>query len=120
VISTPNLADFYSRLTFLFGYTPFSYNPSKFRVATPFSNLETNMGHKSVFTYKGLRQLLLIHGFKVIKSEGYCYCDRFYIDIDVGKRKREVGFYRFRGIVNKLLPNSMREGMLFISKKVRK
>ena len=117
VISTPNLADFYSRLTFMFGYTPFSYNPSKFRVATPFSKLETNMGHKSVFTYKGLRQLLLIHGFEVVKSEGYCYCD---LNADMEKRKREAGFYRFRERVNKLLPNSMREGMLFISMKVRK
>jgi len=117
VISTPNLADFYSRLTFMFGYTPFSYNPSKFRVATPFSKLETNMGHKSVFTYKGLKQLLLIHGFEVIKSEGYCYCD---LNADMEKRKREAGFYRFRERVNKLLPNSMREGMLFISMKVRK
>ena len=117
VISTPNLADFYSRLTFLFGYTPFSYNPSKFRVATPFSKLETNMGHKSVFTYKGLRQLLLIHGFEVIKSEGYCYCD---LNADMEKRKREAGFYRFRERANKLLPNSMRKGMLFICRKVSK
>lgn len=88
VISTPNLADFYSRLTFLFGYTPFSYNPSKFRVATPFSKLETNMGHKSVFTYKGLRQVLLIHGFEVIKSEGYCYYDRFYLTLYPEKKKK--------------------------------
>jgi hypothetical protein len=89
-------------------------------VATPFSKLETNMGHKSVFTYKGLRQVLLISGFEVIKSEGYCYCDRFYINLDTGKRKREAGFYRFRKIFNKLLPSGMKEGLLFICRKVRK
>ena len=120
VISTPNLADFYSRMTFLFGYTPFSYNPSKFRVAAPFSKLNTNMGHKSVFTYKGLKQVLSIHGFEVIKSEGYCYYDCFYLTINPEKRKRQVGFYKFRETLDKLLPKDMEEGMLFICRKVKK
>ena len=120
VISTPNLADFYSRITFLFGYTPFSYDSSKFRIATPFSLFESNRGHKSVFTYKGLKQLLPIYEFKVIRTEGYCYCDRFYLSIDPGKRKREVGFNRFRGVLDKLLPKSMREGVLFICRKERR
>jgi len=118
VVSTPNLADFYSRLTFLFGYTPFSYDPSIFRVAIPFSKvIETDRGHKSVFTYKGLKRVLLIRGLEVIKSEGYCYCD---LNADMEKRKREAGFYRFRERANKLLPNSMRKGMLFICRKVSK
>ena len=118
VVSTPNLADFYSRLTFLFGYTPFSYDLSIFRVAIPFSKvIETDRGHKSVFTYKGLKRVLLIRGLEVIKSEGYCYCD---LNADMEKRKREAGFYRFRERANKLLPNSMRKGMLFICRKVSK
>ena len=118
MISTPNLADIYSRIVFLFGYTPFSYNPSEFRVAAPFSKLDTNMGHKSVFTYKGFKELLSIHGFEIIRSEGYCYHDPFYIDPCTKKRKREVGFYEIRDVVNKLIPKDMREGMLFICKKV--
>lgn len=120
VISTPNLADFYSRITFLLGDSPYSYNPSKFRVTTPFSKSETNAGHKSVFTFKGLKKVLLIHGFEVVKSKGYCYCDRFYLNKDEGKRKRGVGFYRFRERVNKLLPNSMKEGLLFVCRKVKR
>ncbi len=117
MLSTPNLADLYSRMIFIFGYTPFSYNPSKYRVASPLTKTETDMGHKSVFTYKGLMELLLIHGFKIIKSVGYCYCDSFY-GIDSKKEKREVGFFQNRIFVNKLLPKTMREGMLFICKKV--
>ena len=120
VISTPNLADFYSRISFLFGNTPFFYNPSKFRVATPFSKFNTNMGHKSVFTHKALKQLLSLHGFKLVKSEGYCYCDRFYFNLNREKRKREAGFYGLRKTLENLLPKSMREGMLFICRKVRK
>ena len=120
MISTPNLADFYSRLIFLFGYTPFSYNPSKFRVAVPFSKLDTNMGHKSVFTYKGLKEILSIHGFEIIKSYGYSYTDSFYINLDRTKRERELGFYRFRRILDKLLPKGCKEGMLFICHKVKR
>jgi ubiquinone/menaquinone biosynthesis C-methylase UbiE len=117
VISTPNLADIYSRITFSLGYTPFSYNPSKFRVATPFSKIETNMGHKSVFTYKGLKKLLEIHRFNIISSYGYSYTDSFYFETDSEKKNREVGFYEIRKSINNILPKSMREGMLFICNK---
>lgn len=94
VISTPNLADFYSRITFLFGYTPFSYDPSsKFKVAVPFSKVrDIDRGYKSVFTFKALGELLMIHGFKIIQKEGYCYCDDFYISFDSRRQKREIGF----------------------------
>ena len=120
IISTPNLADLYSRISFLFGNTPFFYNPSKFRVATPFCKLNTNMGHKSVFTHKALKQLLSLREFKIIQSEGYCYCDPFYFNVYPGKKKREAGFYGLRKTLDKILPKTMREGMLFICRKVRK
>lgn len=118
IISTPNLADFYSRITFLLGYTPFSYNPSKFRVAVPFSKVETNMGHKSVFTYKGLKELLTIHGFNIVGSYSYSYIDSFYFENDLEKMKNEVGFYNVRKMLDRILPKSMGEGMLFICNKV--
>ncbi len=117
IISAANLGDFYSRITFLFGYIPFNYNPSKFRVATPFSKIETNMGHKSVFTFRGLKELLLINRFKILKSYGYSYTSSFYLKLDPEKKRREVGFYRFRRIFVKLLPIGCREGMLFIGRK---
>lgn len=112
IISTPNLSDFFSRITFLFGFTPYSYNPSKYRVAVPFSKLESNMGHKSVFTYKGLEELLLIYKFSKIQSYGYSYADSFYLDLSPEIRKRQAGFFKLRKCINCLLPKSMCEGML--------
>lgn len=118
VIGTPNLADFYSRLTFLLGYTPYSYNPSKFRVAVPFHKIDTHVGnklvcadHKSVFTYKGLKQLLEIHGFRIISANGYSYYS------EVEKSGRGVGFRKSRSVMNQILPKGLKEGLLFICKK---
>lgn len=111
MISTPNLADFYSRLTFLFGYTPYSYNPSKFRVAVPFQKINITAGHKSVFTYKGLKQLLEIHGFRIISASGYHYCN------EEERSERGVGFIRFRRLMSLILPQGLQEGLLFICKK---
>jgi SAM-dependent methyltransferase len=118
VLSTPNLADLYSRITFLLGYTPFSYDPSKLRIASPFSKvIHTDRGHKSVFTFKHLKLLLEIHGFKIIWTKGYPYCDDFYLNLDPKKGGREIGFYKLRKALNVVLPNSLREGMLFICQK---
>jgi len=114
IISTPNLSDFYSRIAFLFGFTPFSYNPSKYRVAVPFSKLESNMGHKSVFTHKGLEELLNLYGFRKIKSYGYAYVDSFYLELNPEIRKRQAGFYNIRKLLNLFLPHSMREGIIYI------
>ncbi|MGB7533088.1 MAG: class I SAM-dependent methyltransferase [Halobacteriota archaeon] len=111
VISTPNLADLYSRIVFLLGYTPYSYNPSKFRVAIPFQKTNTNAGHKSVFTYSGLKQLLGIHGFRIIHSNGYHYCN------EMKRSERSVGFINIRRQLNLILTKSLKEGQLFICKK---
>lgn len=119
ILSTPNLSDFYSRIVFLLGYSPFNYTPSKFRVATPISKLDTSMGHVSVFTYKGLNQLLLIHGFKIIKSDGYFYCDDFYINQNP-LSTHGVGLYNIRRIINRFLPITMREGMIFLCEKIHR
>ena len=116
IISTPNLSDFYSRIVFLFGYTPFNYTPSEFRVAVPISKLDTSMGHISVFTYKGFNQLLSIHGLRVLKSGGYFYCDDFHINKNPIS-DHGIGLYNIRRMINMILPISMREGMIFICKK---
>jgi SAM-dependent methyltransferase len=119
IISTPNLADIYSRITFLFGYTPFSYNPCKFRVGVPFSNINTNMDHKNVFTQRALEELLEVHNFEVIKKFGYSYSESFYLDIEPAKKKSDlVGFDGVRNFLDKILPSSLNEGLLFICKKV--
>ena len=36
ILSTPNLADVCSRITFLFGYTPFNYDPSAYKIWIPY------------------------------------------------------------------------------------
>jgi SAM-dependent methyltransferase len=117
VIATCNLADIYSRLTFLFGYQPFMYNPSRLRIAVPFGRIDTYMGHKSVFTFRGLKDFLRNHGFGIEGSCGYSYAHDVYFGYDSNRRKREVGFYGIRKVLNRVSPKLAREGMLFICRK---
>jgi len=117
LITSPNLADFYSRLVFLFGYTPYAYNPSiRYKVASPFTKFRTIAGemyipdHKSVFTYKGLKEILRLRGFKVIYEDGFTYAVDCFV-YGVGKPK-------IRKIIDRILPKGLKEGILMGCKKV--
>jgi SAM-dependent methyltransferase len=123
VISTSNLATIYNRLAVLFGFSPFNYQPSRYRVGRVFGNgvdggprSLLSMPHISVFTYKGLKQLLTIHGFKVLKSAGYPYTDLFYFDLDPTRHETE-GFLRPRRLIDHFLPVSLKEAVLIICRK---
>ena len=75
LLSTPNLAWWLNRLALLLGYQPYwsecstVYNVGKFKrnQGQPLS------GHLRLYTYKALKQLLELHGFKVIASKGVTY-----------------------------------------------
>jgi len=64
-----------NRLALLFGYQPYwsecstMYNVGKFR-----RNLNIPLsGHLRLYTYRALKQLLELHGFRVIASKGVAY-----------------------------------------------
>lgn len=71
-IGTPNLAAWYNRILFLFGYVPNHIELSKrFNVGKPWSWGNVPLGgHKFVYTIPALLQLLNHYNFKVISVEG--------------------------------------------------
>ena len=71
-IGTPNLAAWFNRILFLFGYVPHSVELStKFNVGKAFYwNEEELGGHIYVYTPTALRQLLRWHGFRILSIEG--------------------------------------------------
>lgn len=73
-IGTPNLAAWFNRILFLFGYVPHSVELSKhINVGKAFDwNNEELGGHIYVYTVPALIQLLKAKGFKIISVEGEC------------------------------------------------
>jgi SAM-dependent methyltransferase len=118
IVSTPNLADLYSRINLLLGYPPLSYDSSVYRTPKPLSkSFKTERSHKSVFTYRGLNTLLSASGFRIVDSCGYDYADAFSDKLNPNQRRREVGFFRTRRVLSRFLPQTLAEGMLFVCKK---
>ena len=120
VISTPNLADIGSRIALLFGNVPFSYDPSKYRVAVPLSPLRgrlSDRNHKSVFTMKALCEMLEVQGFDVVGSSGFSYAGNMGLRCVGGHESRSIGFHTTRLLGNRVLPRSMREGLIVVCRK---
>jgi|GEM_PF-416027 SAM-dependent methyltransferase len=117
ILAIANLADLYSRIAFLFGYAPFHYDASTHKVGSLSPIKTTTRGHKSVFTYKGAKELLVSYGFQIVESHGYTYIDPFYWEHGLRDHRREVGYDNIRRLFGAILPTSLSEGMLFISKK---
>ena len=71
-IGTPNLAAWFNRVLFLFGYVPHSVELSKrHNVGKAFDwNKEELGGHLYVYTVPALLQLLKHHGFKIQSVRG--------------------------------------------------
>lgn len=71
-IGTPNLAAWFNRILFLFGYVPHSVELSKrHNVGKAFNwNKEPLGGHLYVYTVPAILELLKIHGFKIISVKG--------------------------------------------------
>jgi len=74
VLTTPNLASWPNRLMLPLGFQPFSTSASlryeqvgKFKLV----GVQGHRGHIRVFTLRALRELLALHGFEIVKLEGW-------------------------------------------------
>jgi SAM-dependent methyltransferase len=115
ILSSPNLADLYSRVVFLLGYMPFQYNPSKIRPGSPLGQAPLDMSHKSVLTFRALQELVVAYGFRIERSYGYCGVDPF-----TNARiclEGSAGLFRTRRFLNRILPNTLREETLLVCTK---
>jgi SAM-dependent methyltransferase len=126
VIMTPNLADIYSRVFFMFGYNPIQYNPARLRVATPFRSVQWgDTGHESVFTYKAMKEILVLKGFAIHGSYGFSTIDELENTLREGRclttdetlRTNLTRFSRTRKLLGRILPAGLNEGMVFIARK---
>jgi SAM-dependent methyltransferase len=129
IISTPNLADLYNRFFLIMGYSLHNYNVSQwYKTGNPFIkdlSGKRHGNHKSVFTTTQLIELLeKIYHMEIVYSKGYSYYEpdwlSYYKEDDrmlIKKSVTTVGHQRIRTLLNKLLPNSLREGILLLAKK---
>lgn len=67
VITTPNLAAWYNRIALLFGFQPFWADVSNRYNVGKMLKFGEGGGHLRVFTYRALKELLLLHQFKILK-----------------------------------------------------
>lgn len=67
ILTTTNLAALHYRFMLLFGMQPMCLHPSKYKVF-PLKGENPFYGHKSVFTYGALKEVLKKNNFKIIKS----------------------------------------------------
>lgn len=122
IITTPNLACIYNRLFLALGWTPGNSFPSlRYLVGNPL--LEKTGGrfgiatdHKSVFTWKGLTELLSHYGAEVVASRGYSYSQATPCRT-LGDIEYQPPLSGMRSAINQLLPKRLREGMLFICRR---
>ena len=71
IITTPNLAAWYNRIALLLGFQPFLTDTGyRFYVGKMMWFGETGGEPLRVFTYKALKQTLVLHGFKIVKAKG--------------------------------------------------
>lgn len=76
VITTPNLAAWFNRLIFLFGYQPFFLEASTvdktigLKFTRKFTPNKTPVGHTRCFTLKALKDILELHGYQIILVKG--------------------------------------------------
>lgn len=76
VLTTPNLAAWFNRIILLLGYQPFFTEVSTFDKTMGLSftrNLTENrepVGHLRCFTLKALRDILELHGYKILLVKG--------------------------------------------------
>lgn len=69
IVTTANLASWFNRLSLLFGYQPIFSDVS---LKYSFGHLWklAPMGHLRLYTYRSLRQMVEIFGFKIIDAQG--------------------------------------------------
>jgi len=100
----------------LFGWSFSNYHASAYKTGNPLlkispGKLWNENLHKSVFTFKELSQLLANHfGFETVYSDGFSYGNKQSTGSD-------SSFGGIRNFINRLMPKSLREGIVIIAKK---
>ncbi|EKD49276.1 MAG: methyltransferase type 11, partial [uncultured bacterium] len=76
IVTTANLASWFNRLSLLFGYQPIFTDVS---LKHSFGHLWklAPMGHLRLYTYRALRKMIEIYGFKIIKVKGLGISNKF-------------------------------------------
>ena len=119
IITTPNLACLPNRIFLLLGWSIANYSPSlRYTTGNPYlRNRLDGFGfvgdHKSLFTWQGFKELLEKYNFQIIAARGFNYAQNGKIQI-IGKRYIKIPMNRFRRTLNYILPQSLKEGMLFV------
>jgi SAM-dependent methyltransferase len=119
VLTTPNLACIFNRIFLALGWSPANYFASlRYLVGNPLGpktggKFGIVADHKSVFTWRGLEELLGIYGLKVLHSNGYTYA-QYERSRTVGELYYELPHVRARFFLTGLLPKRLREGMIFV------
>lgn len=71
IITTPNLAAGYNRVALLFGFQPFQADAGyRHYVGKMMKFGNSGGGHLRLFTYRALKELLILHSFRVVKVIG--------------------------------------------------
>jgi len=117
VITTPNLANIFNRFFLLLGWAFSNYHASRYTLGNPLlkinepGKLWNENLHKSIFTAGELKELIeKIFEFRLLSVKGYSY--------SVSQATGSDSTYgKIRDVLNKLLPSSMREGILIIAQK---
>lgn len=119
IITTPNLACLYNRIFLLLGWSLGGYYPSiRYMTGNPFfKNTSGQFGivtdHKSVFTWKGLIELLKLYDLKIIESYGYDVINGEN-SVVMPAKNYSVTHYNLRILLNHFIPKGMRTDMMFI------
>lgn len=76
IVASPNLAAWFNRILLLFGIQPFFTEVSSvdktlgLKFTRKFTSLRNPLGHLRIFTHGSLKDILELHGFKILKIAG--------------------------------------------------
>ena len=70
LLTIPNLASLFNRISLLFGWQPRGMNPSRKMMFNPFTFSDYNWGHISMFTGYAMKKFLSANGFKIVAVKG--------------------------------------------------
>jgi SAM-dependent methyltransferase len=101
ILTTPNLASWQNRLFLLFGKPLLNYCPADMKYGLK----GHSVGHKLLFTLKGLKELLQDNGFETELEEGFTYANK--------KSK----FSSIRIFIDSILPTSWKEGLVILARR---
>ncbi len=111
IITTPNLANIYNRILLMFGKSLYNYRPL---------GILPGDDHITLVTQKQMINLLHNHlHLELCQVQGYSYYERKIGIVPESPYARSGIKLRFiRGIINKVVPLSFKEGLLYIARKI--